>query len=599
MKTISKYPLHWNLTELYKGVDDPKIESDMSKLSKLSADFEKKHRGRVGLYAPSKIKNFLEEYEGIQKKIYLLSAFAENLFSLDSGNPKINSLHQRFDLASTEMNSHFIFVDLELASHPKLANLSKDALLKKYRIIFEKLLEQKQHFLTHAEESILNIESIAARSGWANLYDKIMSGAKYEIKIKGGVLVGQEQALHLLYSTNRATRKAAAQGFARGLEKNAAVITHINNMLLLGKMQRDKIRKYEYPEQSRHLDNGLTKSSVDALTKATQANFKLVSRYYEIKRRLMKLKNLYDFDRYAPVTMNMLKRGASDKQEKYAYDSAVEIVHKAFSDFDSEFGSMFMKIIKAGHVDVLPKDGKRGGAHCSYMPKPHLPYVFLNYLGSTRDVKTLAHEMGHAIHDMFASSQPMLVAFAPLALAETASVFGEMIVFENLLRRKKTWEEKIIFIVEKVDEIIATVFRQMSMFMFEQKTHNYIKEHGEVPYQKFCDFWIETQSKMHGRSVELTEDYGLGWAYIPHMIHTPFYVYAYAFGNLLVLSMYEKFKNGDKEFVEKYKAFLSYGGSKTPQQAVDIFGFNLESGEFWQSGFKLFERLVRDLENLI
>lgn len=593
-KENKKYKLQntWDLTKIYKNISDPEIFNDLKSLLSQAEDFEKEHSKKIAGYSESRVLHALQEYSQIAEKLYLIGAYAELCFSADSADPKINSLYQKVQLKSNDIENHFIFLTLELAKNKKLADFAQSKKTRPYNIIFNNLLKLKKHQLSYQEEKIISVKSLTSVAGWVKIFDKLEAQLNLKLKDKTGksLELSLEEALKFLYSGNRQERKRAALAITEVLKNNLPTTTHIYNMLLLNKMQEDSLRNWLYPEAERHIYNSVTKESINQLSEITKNNFDIVVRYYKVKRKLLKLSKLSYYDRYAPIPLKA--------ENRYTYDQAVDIVNDAFNKFDPEFAKYFTEIIKAGHVDVYPRRGKRSGAFCMYMPLGHKPYVLLNFLNSPRDVETLAHEMGHAIHDCYAGQQSFIVAHPPLTLAETASVFGEMLVFEALLAKAKSKTEKIVLISEKIDGIIATIFRQMAMYFFEQRIHNYIKENGEISSENINEFWLATQKEMFGDSVELPEDYSVWWSYISHFFHSPFYVYSYAFGNLLVLSLYEKYKQGMPDFVENYKKLLSFGGVKTPAEALRVFGFDLESRDFWQNGFNVLKGLLEQLEVL-
>ena len=330
--------------------------------------------------------------------------------------------------------------------------------------------------------------------------------------------MNESQLLNLLHSADAKTRKIAADLMTEETKKSLQLNTTIYNMLMVDKMQEDKIRGVEYPELGQHLQNMVSKKTIDVLGETIIKNFNLVERYYNFKRSILKLKKVHYYDRYAPIVFSKQKV----RERKYSYDSAVEMVRKSFEEFDPEFSNIFMNLVETGRVDVYPKPNKRGGAFCNMAPTPYSPSILLNFGGTPSDVRTLAHEMGHAIHNVSSHSQPYVVSIPGLAMCETASVFGEMIAFQYLLAQAKTREEKIILLSQKIEEAFSTVFRQMSMFFFEQKAHQHIKEKGEVSGELLNSFWLETQRQMYGKSVDLPEDYATWWSYIPHFMHTPF-----------------------------------------------------------------------------
>ncbi len=592
MKKTKNFNQSWDLSELYSGVNDPKIFKDLAALEKRAENFEKEHKGKVAAYGLPRTLAAVKEFGKIQEKLRLPVAFAELSFAVDGANVQINSLNQKVQVQCSEIRNHIIFFPLELGKNKNLAEFAKSKKARPFNILFKDLLENRKYQLSFAEEKIINIKATTSSAGWIRLHEKLESSLRIKLKNSFGEIkeLTLEEALNFSHSPKRQERIAAAQGISNALKGNLEVSSHIYNMILLNKAREDKLRNWPYPESQRHAANSLSKKSVDALAAATREHFGLVPRYYKLKRKLLKLDRLFDYDRYAPLPQK--------SESKYTFEQAVKVVRAAFHAFDPEFEKYYLDILAAGHVDVVPRKGKRAGAFCAHMPHPHLPYVLLNHAGSGRDVETLAHEMGHAVHDCFAEKNPFLVAHPPLALAETASVFGEMLVFEYLLASAKTKAEQIALIAAKIDIIFATIPRQISMFFFERKVHDFVRQNGEIPAEKINEFWMQIQREMFGDSVTITENYSVWWSYIIHFFEVPFYTYAYAFGNLLVFSLYEQYKEGAPGFVENYKTLLSLGGAKTPAQALQTFGFDIERKEFWQSGFKVLEKLIEQLESL-
>jgi oligoendopeptidase F len=324
---------------------------------------------------------------------------------------------------------------------------------------------------------------------------------------------------------------------------------------------------------------------------AVRDGYKQVERFYKIQAKLLRVSKLEHYDRYAPLP--------GSREQKIPYERAVKTVGDAYAGFDQQFADIFNYLAGHGAVDVHATGGKRGGAFCMGMPRGHAPYILLNYLGSGRDVETLAHEMGHGIQDVLVQNLPYLVAQPPLVLAETSSIFGEMVVFDAALAAAKSNHEKIAMLSGKISQFIATVFRQTAMFQFERLVHSHVAREGQVDAASLSAYWLKTQREMFGKSMNLDDTYGDWWSYVSHFYHTPFYVYAYSFGNLLVFSLYEKYRQGMPGFVEKYKQLLALGGSKMPQEAVAPFGFDLEDPAFWAAGIALFKGYVDQLESMV
>ncbi|GAC1412211.1 MAG: M3 family oligoendopeptidase [Candidatus Doudnabacteria bacterium] len=578
----------WDLSAMYSGPEDPKIEKDLTELKKKADLIEKEHKGKLRNYDARQLLAFFKENDKHSEKSYILSVYTSLLFYSDTANEKSSSLLQRTELALADIRNRFIFIDIELAKHPKLKELSISKEVAPFNIFFENILKFRKHLLNQDQEEILNKLSLTSSNGWDRLYEQNFS--KVAVKFRGKV-VNKETLLNFLHSPDRNLRKDAGKAFSELLKSNIDLNNYIYNMLLLDKYQTDKIRQYAYPEESRHLANGLSEKIINTMVDTAQRNYLDVSRFYNLKRKLLGLKHLAYYDRLAPV---IAKRA---KEEKFSFDQAVRMIEKSFNSFDPEFGEIFMDLVRSNRIDVESRKGKRGGAFCMFMPKHIKPYILLNYFGRARDVQTLAHEAGHAIHDVLSSRKnPISVAHAPLTLAEVASIFAEMIMFENLIAKAKNDQEKIVLLAERIDDIINTIFRQIVFYIFEQKAHKLLKETGSLTDKQLRDIWMESQRFMFGNSVQMDEDYEYWWSYISHFFNSPFYVYSYAFANLLVFAIYEH--RNEPDFVDKYKRLLALGGTKSTEDAIKEFGFNLEDPNFWQSGFSVISGLIDQLEVL-
>lgn len=589
-KTTEKFSdkMIWDLSVMYSGPDDPKIEKDLAALKKSAAAIEAKHKGKLKNYNAKQLRAFFVENDKIYERSYILGVYALLLFSLDATNEKASALTQRMELSGTEIKNHFIFIDLELAKHPKLKELAKSKEVAPFNIFFDYVLKFKEHLLNQDQEQILNTLSVTSSSGWDRLYEQNFS--KATIKFKGKV-VNKEELFNYLHSPNRKVRQEAAKAYSDLLKNNIDLNNYIYNMLLLDKSQIDKIRSYNYPEESRHLGNGVSEKIVETMVGTAKKNMSDVSRFYNLKRKLLGLKELAYYDRLAPVNV----KGLKDK--KFSFYQAVKQTEQSFRNFDPQFADIFIDLVKSNRIDVPSRKGKRGGAFCMFMPKHIKPYILLNYFERARDVQTLAHEAGHAIHDVLSSAKnPISVAHAPLTLAEVASIFAEMIMFEDLIKKAASDKEKIVLLTERIDDIINTIFRQIVFYIFEQKAHKILKETGSLTDRQLRDIWMESQKLMFGKSIKMDEDYEYWWSYISHFFNSPFYVYSYAFANLLVFAIYDH--RDESGFVDKYKRLLSLGGTKSTEDALKEFGFNLEDPKFWQSGFNVIARLIDQLEAL-
>jgi len=412
----------------------------------------------------------------------------------------------------------------------------------------------------------------------------------FEIEMDGDEKkLNESGILSLLHSPKRKVRKLGSEAMTAGLKKDLYLNSFIYNNLLNDSKIFDELRNYKYPEHSRYMEEETDKEVVDLLISLVSKKYELVSRYYLLKKKILKLSQLYDYDRYAPIE-------SSDKEVELG--EAKKIVLESFGEFSETMKENAEKFFDNNWLDTKPGTGKANGAFCSYVTPDTHPYILLNYTGKTRDVMTLAHEIGHGIHALLARDRGFLSFDSSLALAETASVFGEMLVFNKEIQTISTKKEKLALICGKIEDIIATVFRQTCMYKFEQEVHQKRRSSGELTENEFNDIWHEKNAEMFGDSVKLTENYKVWWSYITHFMHSPFYVYTYAFGELLTLSLYGKYKKEGKSFEKKYLKLLSAGGSKSPKKLLKEIGIDITKKEFWNSGIDMIEELIKEAEDL-
>nr|WP_279614896.1 M3 family oligoendopeptidase [Dissulfuribacter thermophilus] len=473
------------------------------------------------------------------------------------------------------------FFELEWQKVPSDAanSILNNPCLKDYRHYLTFLRRFSPHTLTEAEEKILIETSPVGRSSWITLFEKVMATLEF-----GEEKRSQEQVLSDLYSPDRSIRIKAHKDFTQGLLTQEHVLTHCFNTVLQDKAIEDRLRKYPNWLSYMNLTNEIQDETVDVLVKCVTDHYSIVEKYYDKKRQILGLDKLYDYDRYAPI------EGIPD--EIIPWEEAKEIVLSAYYDFSETFGQIGERFFEERwiHAPVLP--GKTSGAFShSTVPEAH-PYILVNYTGKIRDVETLAHELGHGIHQYLSRKVGYFNSHTPLPLAETASVFGEMLVFKKLLERFQDEKVRRALICEKVESIFATVFRQIAMNRFEDAIHNARRTKGELSPQEFGKFWYETQKAMFGDSVELTDEYSHWWSYISHFIHAPGYVYSYAFGELLVLSLISMFEQGQDGFVEKYIDLLSSGGKSDPYELLEPFNIDLNDTAFWNEGLKKIDEMV-------
>lgn len=590
---ISKLP-KWDLSDLYKTALDPQIDQDLKEANKKTENFDKKYRLRFNKknISPKTLLQAIREYEEILTLVSKPLHFANLLFSQDSKTQKNGAFLQKTKTAYVEVSQKLLFFNLELSLLPEieLKKLQKDKLLENYFHFIKRLLDFKPHRLSEIEEKIFADKSLTSSSAFVRLFDEENSKKKFYLQIGKKIKVlTQSEILDLFHEPDRSKRKAAAIAISKGLNEDIDRLTFITNILAEDKRINDKYFKFLNPEDSRHLDNEINPDVVQTMVNTIVENYKVVEDFYLFKAKVLGLKKLETYDLYAPVTSS---------RKKVDYNKAQEMVLTAFKEFNEKYFFAGKEFFDKGWIDVLPKDGKRGGAFCDYGLPNHHPYILLNYTNNLRQVLTLAHELGHGIHARFFKNQPLLNFDTPLTIAETSSVFAEILVFDNLKKQITNKKELFSLYMGKIEDTFATVFRQVGMYRFEQELHNLRRTKGELEKREIGEIWQKTRIEMFGKAVNIDKNSSNWWSYIPHFIHTPFYVYAYAFGELLTLSLYTKYKKDGDLFVQKYLDFLKAGGSKSPDELLKPLGINLEDPDFWQGGINYIKDLVKEAKEL-
>jgi oligoendopeptidase F len=493
----------------------------------------------------------------------------------------------------TGLNVKTMFFELELQAAPSelIDPLLVEPELGNYVHYVKAARMYSPHRLSEPEEIILEEMANTGSRAWVRLFEEITANQVFNLTKPGETEpkeCTQQEVLTLLRNPDRATRQSAADCLTAGLKELERVLVFNYNNLLQEQSVEDRLRKFEFPEHSRHLANELDKPTVDRVIRLCKENYGLVKRFYEVKREILGLSELTHIDRYAPLF---------ETEEKVGWSDAKEIVLTAFGSFSQTLEAKAREFFDSNWIDAEPRKGKQGGAFCSYNTPDTHPVVFQTYQNQMDDVMTLAHELGHGVHASLSRAQTYLNFHGTLPLAELASTFGEMLVFEKLVASANL-KDKLALYADKVEGIFATVFRQAAMFSFEQRCHLTRRSDGELNSEQFGAIWQEEQQAMFGSSVTLGEQHKMWWTYVGHFIFAPFYVYAYSFGELLVLSLYQMAKAEGPSFSEKYIQLLQLGGSRTPHELMETVGVDLESETFWRGGFTAMERLVSDFEAL-
>ena len=573
----------WDLSDLYAAPDDAKIEIDMEEVRRRAAAFAEAYRGGIDRadLEPGRLKEALEEYEAIIRSQYKPQAYAQLLFSTDTRDAQRGALLQKAQEFGSAVTTQLVFFELEIGRMPQAAydRVAADAELAPYGHFLEQVRRQAEHNLSEPEEKILVETSNTRGSAFGRLFTEVQGRTRYDFD---GGEVSQEELLAKLYDPERDVRRRAAASLSAGLKGNAHVCTYVYNTLLHEKDVLDRLRGYRRPESSRHLANELDESVIDTAVEVCVENYGAVADYYRLKGRLLGLDDLAHYDRYAPL-----------KQEgrQIPFAEAKGIVLDSFGEFSPRLAEIAEPFFSRRWIDAELAEGKRGGAFCAGITPDLHPYVLMNYTGQLRDVMTLAHELGHGVHDVLAARNHLFDYHPVLPMAETASTFGEMLVFDRLQRTLGD-DEKLPLLCGRIEDTFATVFRQVAMFRFERDAHRARREEGELPTERFSELWQKNMQEMFGDSLTLGEEHADWWLYIPHIVHTPFYVYAYAFGELLVLSLYAAYRREGDAFVERYFELLASGGSRRPAELVQAMGFDISDRAFWQGGCDLIRQRV-------
>jgi oligoendopeptidase F len=587
-KTTGAEGVLWNLRDLYAGVDDPAINRDLEEAMGRAEALQERYRGQLDSIGAEEMGKLLGEYEQILESSARAATFAYLGWSTDTEDPPRGALLQRTHEYSARLHQRLVFLELEWANLPdeKARNLLDDPALEGRRFWLVLARRYRPHLLSEPEEKILAEKSVTGRSAWVRFFEEVHSGMRYDLD---GEKLPQQIVLSRLYEPERDKRREAAGAFTAGLKSLTRTNAYIFNNLLLDKASDDTLRSYPGWISARNLDNQIDDATVQALVEAVTGRYGIVARYYTLKRQLLGLPELFDYDRYAPLPA---------AGHHYGWEQARMMVLDSYREFHPEMAEIAGRFFADRWIDAAVRSGKRGGAYShGAVPSVH-PYVFMNFNGNARDVMTLAHELGHGVHQYLSRRQGMLLADTPLTTAETASVFGEMLVFQRLMSREKDPKARLSLLVSKIEDIFATVFRQIAMNRFEDAIHAARRGEGELPAERFGELWLDTQKAMFQGSVTLTEDYRLWWSYIPHFVHSPGYVYAYAFGELLVLALYARFRESPEGFADRYLELLSAGGSNWPEALVRPLGVDLQDPDFWTRGLAMIEDLVRQAEKM-
>ncbi len=581
----------WDLSVFYQSLDDPQMDADIARLTELVDAFQARYRGKVAEMSAADFVSAYEALEAIYDLRGRLGAFAFLNFSTDTGNTDFQAAVARVEELEAALSQKLVFFDLEwnALDDEQASAILDDPALGKYRYYLEAERRYRPFNLSEAEEQIIIEKSVTGSGAWTRFFTQLTSAFRFNWL---GDEVNMTFVLNKLRDADRDAREMAWRKLSDKLRENSMELTFIFNTLALDKANSDRRRGYSSWISSRNLSNKASDEVVAALVSTVTDNYELVARHYRLKQALLGYEELYDYDRYAPLNLK-------ESEAFYLWEAARDIVLGAFDNFSPRMKAVAQQFFDGNwiHAPVLPN--KRGGAFAAPTVASANPYVFLNYLGDARDVTTLAHELGHGIHMVLSGEEKGLFAlYTPLTTAEMASTFAEMLVFQDLMAAEDDKEVKLSMLTEKIEDTFATVFRQISMNRFEDKMHNARREEGELTAERFNELWLETQRAMFGDSVVITEEYGSWWSYVPHFLHTPGYVYAYSFGELLVLALYKLYQEEGASFVPKYIDLLAAGDSDYPDRLLAGVGVDINDAGFWQKGIDVIEEWVTEAEAL-
>jgi len=577
----------WDLSDLYENGDDPRLEADVEEAEAAAASFRERYHGNVAGLDAAGLAEAIEERERIESTLTRAIYYAHLWFATDMADAPRGALVARLTEKGAAVDTQLLFFSLELADlddDAAEALLAEDV-LERWRHWLRSVRKYRPYLLSEPEEKVMTEKAVSGFAAWDRLYDELLGAIKVDLD---GEEVGFEDAMSKLYSPDRDLRRRASEAVTAALEPGARTRRFVFNTIAVDRSIDDRLRGHETWISYRNLSNDTTDEAVQALVDAVVSRYDVVRRYYTLKARLLGLDRLSFYDRMAPL---------ADDQTHVPWGEARQLVIDAFADFSPETGDIVERFFGEDWIDAPPRDGKRPGAFCATnVPGVH-PYVFLNYTGDRRSVLTLAHELGHGLHGYLAAPLGLFNASTPLTTAETASVFGEALTFKRLLTLEEDPQRRLNLLAGRIEDSIATVFRQIAMNRFEDAVHTWRRDESELSSEKFEELWLGTQSDMFGDSVDI-DGYGSWWSYIPHFIGTPGYVYAYSYGCLFALSVFRKYELEGDSMVEPYLDLLRSGGSKPPAELAEMVGLDLTDPKIWASGIDALEAELDEAEAL-
>ena len=588
MSTTSPDDVAWDLEHLVEGEGPDGVDRLLDDAMDRARAFAEAHAGKVADIDGPGLAAAMADLAEIHDKVARAGSYASLRFSADTQAPENGALMQKVQERATQIETTLLFFDLEWAA---LDDARADELLEAdgldtCRHHLRTARRYRPHLLSEPEEKLLAEKAVSGRDAWVRLFSELTSAIEVDLP-DAQEPVALDVALSRLQAADRDVRRTAASAVTASLRPGLRTRAYLFNTLLHDKAVDDRLRSYPSWISSRNLANEASDESVEALVSAVKDAYEIPRRWYRLKARLLGLERIADYDRAAAVT--------GDEPE-VGWEDARDLVLHSFDDFSPVLGDTARRFFDESWIDAPVRPGKRGGAFCAYTTPSVHPYLLLNYTSQRRDVLTLAHELGHGLHAALAVDRGIFEQHTPLTVCETASVFGETLVFRRLLGEADTPESRLSLLASNLEDAIATVFRQVAMNQFEHAVHTARREEGELSADRFGELWIATQHELLGDAVELTDDYALWWSYIPHFIGSPGYVYAYAYGQLLALSVYQRYLDEGEAFVPSYIDMLAAGGSRSPEDLGRIAGLDLEDPGFWGAGLDLVKARLEEAE---
>ncbi len=578
----------WDLSGLYKSPQDSALESDIKKLESDIKNFSEEYQGKIDKLSADELLEAMVKYENISDLMGKIGSFAFLFYTTDMSNPEKTIFFQNTQEKITQLSTSLIFFTLQInqLEDKHLDTLLENRNLSKYKPWFRDVRVFKKYQLSDKEEEILHHTSITGAQAWNRLFDETTVDMRFPFNDQ---MLGLSEILHKLSEPDGKTRKIAAKSVGEVFGRNIKLFTLITNTLAKEKQTIDNLRKFPNPISSRNLSNFIEDEVVDALVETVKSYYpKLSHRYYKLKAKWFGVESLDYWDRNAPLP--------NEIDKIYTWQEAVDIVKNSLMEFSPEIATVANNFFDNNWIDVPSSNNKRGGAFAHpTVPSAH-PYLLLNYLGKTRDVMTLAHELGHGIHQFLSNKQGALMCGTPLTLAETASVFGEQLAFRYMLNKEKDEKVKKLLIANKVEDMLNTVVRQIAFHEFERILHTERREKGELSTERICEIWLQAQKESLGEGITFHDEYKYYWAYVPHFIHSPFYVYSYAFGDCLVNSLYQAYLDGVENFEGRYIEMLKAGGTLWHKELLKPFGLDASNPKFWEKGLNMIANFIDQLE---